>query len=80
MHMSKTYNYDTPHEFSMYVPRVEIRENLRTLFFTKSREIIYNSVTIVDAPQHPLAGEGSTKVIPEEKRKKEKSQRIPPAS
>lgn len=64
MTLYDTFTNDPPHEVSIYVPRVEIREKVQTILFTKSREIIYNSITIVDAPRHPLAGEGSTKVIP----------------
>ena len=48
---------DLPREVSLIVPRVEIRTSLKTPFFTFTKETIYNSVTIVDAPRAPLAGE-----------------------
>lgn len=70
MGIKKIYNYDDPHEITVVVPRVEIRKRVETPFFTKTTEIIYNSVTIVDAPQAPLSGEGSTKIIPENRKKK----------
>ncbi|MDA8235852.1 MAG: hypothetical protein M0Z31_13865 [Clostridia bacterium] len=47
-----------PHEVSIIVPRAEIRE----IYNKKGnkilgREIILNSITVVHAPRHPLAGE-----------------------
>lgn len=63
MFMEKTYTYHHPHELSLYIPRVEIRERVETPFFTKTKETLYNSITIVDAPQHPLADEGNDNQI-----------------
>ncbi|MFZ7102811.1 MAG: hypothetical protein ACOWWO_09135 [Peptococcaceae bacterium] len=54
MSLKKIMAYDHPHEFSIFIPRVEIREKVNWLFYRKTREIIYNSVTIVDAPRAPL--------------------------
>lgn len=66
LELDKTYNYPTPHEVTLVVPRVEIRKKLQTPFFTWSKEYIYNSVTLVDAPQAPLSeGIGSTKKQPQ---------------
>jgi hypothetical protein len=44
-------NTDVPHEVSVIVPRAEIR------YTEGSLELIYNSITVVHAPRHPLAGE-----------------------
>lgn len=63
MKMKKYYNYERPHEISVIVPRVEMRKEIKSPFFTLTEEIIYNSVTIVNAPQAPLAGEGEKDVI-----------------
>lgn len=58
MELNKVYTYDEPHELSLFIPRVEIREKIETPFFTKTKETIYNSITIVDAPRAPLSEEG----------------------
>lgn len=61
MELEKIYDFDTPHEVTLVIPRVEIRKKVQTPLFTFAKEIIYNSVTIVDAPRHPLAGERAEK-------------------
>lgn len=53
---------DIPYEVSVYVPRAEIRKSYESgsLGANSSKsETILNSITIVHAPRHPLAGEGS---------------------
>lgn len=67
MKLDKSYAYDKPHEISIIVPRVEIREKIETPFFKKTKETIYNGVTIVDAPKAPLSGENNLKIIPPKK-------------
>lgn len=62
MILKRKFYLDTPHEVSLFVPRAEIRqttyegENKRT-----ETEMILNSITIVHAPMHPLAGEPETR-------------------
>jgi len=64
MFLEKKYKYDFPHETSLYIPRVEIREKIESPFFTKTKETIYNSITIVDAPRAPLSGENNGILFP----------------
>lgn len=58
MKMTRRGSTDVPAEVTSVIPRVEIRKRtyengqLRT-----EEELIVNSVTIVHAPRHPLAGE-----------------------
>ncbi|KJS83395.1 MAG: hypothetical protein JM58_12835 [Peptococcaceae bacterium BICA1-8] len=66
MFLEKKYKYDYPHETSLYIPRVEIREKIESPFFTKTKETIYNSITIVDAPRAPLSGENNGLLFPPE--------------
>lgn len=48
---------DLPHEVSAYVPRAEIRHRrFADGKLISEDEIILNSLTIVHAPRHPLAG------------------------
>lgn len=50
----------TPHELHVILPRVEIRKGCRgspTPGIPCGDEIILSSITVVDAPRHPLAGE-----------------------
>lgn len=74
MALEKKYTYDHPHETSLFIPRVEIREKIETPFFTRTKEIIYNSITIVDAPRAPLSGEKEKETVfpPEFLKKEEK--------
>ena len=37
MFMEKTYTYHHPHELSLYIPRVEIRERVETPFYQNQR-------------------------------------------
>lgn len=47
---------DTPNEITIVVPRVEIRQKcLNDDCSQFENEIIFNSVTVVSAPRHPLA-------------------------
>jgi len=64
MFLEKKYKYNHPHETSLFIPRVEIREKIESFFFTKTKEIIYNSITIVDAPRAPLSGENNGPLFP----------------
>ncbi|MEW6769923.1 MAG: hypothetical protein AB1330_00830 [Bacillota bacterium] len=56
MEATKISTCKIPHEITVVVPRVEVREKIQTPFFTRSRETIYNSITIVIAPRAPLTG------------------------
>jgi hypothetical protein len=48
---------DLPHEVSAYVPRAEIRHRrYADGKLVAEEEIVVNSLTIVHAPRHPLAG------------------------
>jgi hypothetical protein len=58
MVLKRKFYLDTPHEVSLFVPRAEIRQT--TYDGPEKRtetEMILNSITIVHAPRHPLAGE-----------------------
>jgi hypothetical protein len=63
MEVKKTFTNGVPNEVQIVIPRVEIREKIETPFFTKTKEVIYNSVTIVNAPRPPQAGEGEKKKV-----------------
>lgn len=45
-----------PHEVTIVVPRAEIREKYDENNRLVEREVILNSITVVHAPRHPLAG------------------------
>lgn len=64
MFLEKQYKYDHPHETSLYIPRVEIREKIESFLFTKTKETIYNSITIVDAPRAPLSENNNGPAFP----------------
>jgi hypothetical protein len=66
MFLEKKYRYDHPHETSLYIPRVEIREKIEFFSFSKTKETIYNSITIVDAPRAPLSGENNGQIFPQD--------------
>lgn len=54
--MARRVNLPVPHEFSVYVPRVEIRRRYyRDGQLQYEQELVFNSLTIVHAPQHPPA-------------------------
>lgn len=56
---------DLPHEVSAYVPRAEIRHRrFADGKLVSEDEIILNSLTIVHAPRHPLAGPPPTSLPP----------------
>ncbi|NLT94617.1 MAG: hypothetical protein GXW85_03630 [Clostridia bacterium] len=74
MLLEKKYKYDHPHETSLYIPRVEIRERIEFFSFSKTREIIYNSITIVDAPRAPLSGENNGQIFPKDFFKEENTE------
>lgn len=57
MGLQKNCDGDIPCEVSLIGPRVEIRTCLKAPFFTFTKETVYNSVTIVDAPR-PLSAKG----------------------
>ncbi|KAB3535519.1 hypothetical protein F8154_06140 [Alkaliphilus pronyensis] len=64
--MSRNTNPDIPHEVTVVVPRAEIREKFNEKGQLIEREVILNSITVVHAPRHPLAGPPSPPpVIPE---------------
>ncbi len=54
--MFRVTNPDIPHEVSVIVPRAEIREKYDEDNRLVEKEVILNSITIVHAPRHPLAG------------------------
>ncbi|SFR05532.1 hypothetical protein [Desulfoscipio geothermicus] len=59
MVMCRRVDIETPHEFSVFVPRVEIRQRYyRDNRLQYEKETIYNSLTIVHAPIHPPAESG----------------------
>ncbi len=54
--MTRITNPDIPYEVTVVVPRAEIREKYDENNQVIEREIILNSITVVHAPRHPLAG------------------------
>ncbi len=60
MKMTRRGTTDVPAEVTSVIPRVEIRKKTYVNGQLRSEEeVILNSVTIVHAPRHPLAGESS---------------------
>lgn len=54
--ISRKLDIDVPHEVTVVVPRVEIREKITDKNSSqREREIIFNSITVVHAPRHPSA-------------------------
>ena len=64
--MSRITDPGIPHEVTVVVPRAEIREKYDDRGSLIEKEIILNSITVVHAPRHPLAGSPSTPVEPPE--------------
>lgn len=56
MEMLRVTDKDIPHEVTVIVPRAEIREKYDEKGNLIEREVILNSITLVHAPRHPLAG------------------------
>lgn len=55
--MNRELFIDVPHEITIVLPRIELRKKYtESNGTTCESEIIYNSITVVSAPQHPLAG------------------------
>lgn len=54
--MSRVTDPEIPHEVTVVIPRAEIREKYNENNQLLEREIILNSITVVHAPRHPLAG------------------------
>ncbi|MTI84601.1 MAG: hypothetical protein FH756_12010 [Firmicutes bacterium] len=58
MCLKRKVNLQVPHEISAIIPRAEIRKRtFEAGVLTSEEEILLNSITIVHAPRHPLAGE-----------------------
>lgn len=57
----------TPHEVSVYIPRLEINKKVTENNITTETSMVLNSLTIVSAPRHELSGHPSgvkqTKII-----------------
>ncbi len=64
--LTRILTYDTPHEVTIVIPRVEIRrEHIKPTGEKTSSEILMNSVTVVHSPQRPShEGEGAPPEIP----------------
>lgn len=54
--MNRITDQQIPHEVTVVVPRAEIREKYDENQNLIEKEVILNSITIVHAPRHPLAG------------------------
>jgi len=54
--MNRITDQGIPHEVTVVVPRAEIREKYDENQNIIEKEVILNSITIVHAPRHPLAG------------------------
>lgn len=57
MEAKKVHQNDIPNEISIIIPRVEFKQSTSFLLFKKTKEIIYNSVTIVIAPKSDISDE-----------------------
>lgn len=58
MVLKRKFYLDTTHEVSLFVPRAEFRQTTYDGPDKRTEtEIVLNSITIVHAPRHPLAGE-----------------------
>lgn len=51
--MTRKALFPVPHEFSVFIPRVEIREKWSRGDVQYEREMLFNSLTIVHSPQRP---------------------------
>lgn len=57
--LDRILTYDEPHEVTVVLPRVEVRETrMDARGGTRSKEIILSSVTVVHSPVRPPIGEG----------------------
>ncbi len=56
MTMTRKTDPEIPHEVTVVVPRAAIREKYNDNGQLIEKEILLNSITIVHAPRHPLAG------------------------
>ncbi|GAB6085751.1 hypothetical protein [Alkaliphilus crotonatoxidans] len=54
--MTRITDPEIPHEVTVVVPRAEIREKFDENNRVIEREVLLNSITVVHAPRHPLAG------------------------
>jgi len=54
--MSRVTNPEIPHEVTIVIPRAEIRKKYDGNGNLVEEEVILNSITVVHAPRHPLAG------------------------
>jgi len=54
--MSRVTNPEIPHEVTVVIPRAEIRKKYDGSGNLVEEEVILNSITVVHAPRHPLAG------------------------
>lgn len=56
--LSRELSIAVPHEVSVIIPRAELRhKHVRPDQTEETCEVILNSITVVHAPRHPLAGE-----------------------
>jgi len=63
--LTRMLTYDTPHEVTIVIPRVEIRhEHVKPTGEKTSSEILMNSITVVHSPQRPShEGDGPSSEI-----------------
>lgn len=57
--MTRITNCEIPHEVTVVIPRAEVREKYNEKGNLIEKEILLNSITVVHAPRHPLAGPAS---------------------
>ena len=51
--LERCFNYDRPHEVSIFVPRAELRTKIEEADKVKETEILLNSITVVHSPYRP---------------------------
>jgi len=69
--MNRCFNYDIPHEVSIFIPRAEIRKKIKNGDRVEETEIILNSITVVHSPQRPSNKEDDSLAKPPEPPKNE---------
>lgn len=63
--LDRILTYDEPHEVTIVLPRVEVRETCTDVRgATRSKEVILSSITVVHSPVRPPIGEGGGPKVP----------------
>ncbi|ACL69168.1 hypothetical protein [Halothermothrix orenii] len=66
IYMERCFEYDKPHEVSVFVPRAELRKRITRGDEVEEIEILLNSITVVHSPQRPSDEGGGPPPAPPE--------------